>query len=76
MKNIRSEHIEHVMGNIKSEENFDELVKYLEMPYDLSETKERFLLYLKVWLKDEKMKAIAHLLFHLKRFQLTKYVEK
>ena len=75
MKDIAIERVMDVMrkNNIQSEENFEELVKYLEMPYGHPKTKESFLKYLKVWLhKDEK--AIAHLLFHLKRFQLTEYV--
>ena len=62
-------------NNTQSEENFEELVKYLEMPYGHPKTKESFLDQLNQWLlKDEK--AIAHLLFHLKRFQLTEYVDQ
>ena len=79
MKDIAIERVMDVMrsNNIQSEENFEELVKYLEMPYGHPKTKDSFLDQLNQWLKDEKTKAIAHLLFHLKRFiKLTQYFEK
>ena len=66
------------MKQIEDEEtDFEELVNSLEIAkYKYKERKEAFLGYLKMWFNRDTKKAVSLLLFHLKRFQLTHYVNQ
>ena len=79
--NISAGELGNVMKQILDEKTeCEELVNSLEMianyDYSDSEMKEAFPSYLEVWFNHGKKKVVSLILFHLKRFRLTHYMNQ
>ena len=77
MTSCNIERVTQVVKLIKEEsgeESFFELVNFLELPgYDCKSMRSEFWNYFFVWLEGSQEKAVAQLLFHLKRLEFKEH---